>query len=77
MKQRGKRLLSLLLVMALLFGSFVSVGPGVIKADAASDPSLEGIHYTENSKGEVTITGCDKNTSGTIDLCEIFKGKKL
>ena len=77
MKQRGKRLLSLLLVMALLFGSFVSVGPGVIKADAASDPSLEGIHYTENSKGEVTITGCDKNTSGTIDLCEIFKGKKV
>ena len=71
MKQRGKRLLSLLLVMALLFGSFVSVGPGVIKADAAGK-ATKADFTTSGTNDELTITGYT-GTALELDLREIFK----
>ena len=71
MKQRGKQLLSLLLVMALLFGSFVSVGPGVIKADAAGT-ATKADFTTKGTDDELVITGYTGKAL-ELDLREIFK----
>ncbi|MDY2791102.1 MAG: leucine-rich repeat protein, partial [Lachnospiraceae bacterium] len=64
-------LLSLLLVMALLFGSFVSVGPGVIKADAAGT-ATKADFTTKGTDDELVITGYTGKAL-ELDLREIFK----
>lgn len=77
----SKKLLSLLLCTIMVMGSVAVGGEGFaevfdtlsIKVSAA-DELTEGIYtYTVNN-GEVAITGCDKNASGSISIPSTIDG---
>lgn len=77
----SKKLLSLLLCAVMVLGSVAVGGEGFaevfdtlsIKVSAA-DELTEGIYtYTVNN-GEVAITGCDKNASGSISIPSTIDG---
>ncbi len=79
MKQRGKRIVSMLLAVALLASSFTTVRPGVITANAADETAgqaKESDFEVDSGDGGIII----KKYTGTapeVNLCEIFKGKKI